>query len=250
MRLAGRIALVTGASRGLGRAVARAFAQEGAHVIATARTTGGLEELDDDIQALGGKATLLRLDLAKGDEIDRLGPSLFERWGRLDILVCNAAQIGPRTPLAHVTTEAWAQILAVNLTANWRLLRTLDPLLQRSPAGRVIAVTAAEAPDGRAYLGPYAVSKAGLEALVLTYATEVANTAIRVNLVDPGRLRTRLRAAVFPGEPPETLPTPGDLAPLFVPLAAPDCVSHGARILLAQTPGGPSQVGPPLEGMK
>jgi NAD(P)-dependent dehydrogenase (short-subunit alcohol dehydrogenase family) len=232
-RLAGRLALVTGASRGIGRAVALEFAREGAHVVLLARTVGALEEVDDEIRGQGGTATLVQLDLRKGDKIDALGPTLFQRWGRLDILVGNAGLLGPLSPLPHVTTDAWNDVMAVNVTANWRLIRTCDPLLRRAEAGRVIFVTSGAADGRHAYWGPYAVSKAGLEALARTYAQEVANSAVRVNLINPGPTRTAMRAKAFPGERPETLPTPEDVAPLFVELAAESFTKNGQIVNFA-----------------
>ena len=226
-RLAGRIALVTGASRGIGRAAALALAREGAHVVILARTVGALEELDDEVRALGSTATLVELDLAKGDRIDALGPSLYQRWDRLDILVGNAGVLGPLSPLAHVATDAWASVLDINLTANWRLIRTCDPLLRRSDAGRAIFVGSAAAAEPNAYWGPYAASKAALQALVKSYAGEVENTPVRVNLLYPGPVRTAMRAKAFPGEDPATLPTPEDVAPMFVDLALPGVTANG-----------------------
>lgn len=226
-RLKDRIALVTGASRGIGRAVALAFAREGAHVIITSRVTGALEELDDEIRSKGGAATLLQLDLRKGDKVDQLGPTIFQRWGRLDILVGNAGMLGPLSPLAHVTEAAWNAVIETNLTANWRLIRTLDPLLQRSDAGRAVFVTSGASTGKNAYWGPYAVSKAGLEALVKTYAQEIETTRVRVNLINPGPVRTQMRAKAFPGENPETLPSPDELTPMFVELVAPQCAFNG-----------------------
>jgi len=222
-----RLALVTGASRGIGRAVALALAQQGAHVIATARTVGGLEELDDEIRAKGGKATLLELDLRQGEKVDQLGPALYQRWGHLDILVGNAGILGPLSPLHHVTEEAWNAVIDINLLANWRLIRTLDPLLKRSAAGRAVFMTSGEATGKHAYWGPYAVSKAGLEALVKTYAHEVADTAVRINLVNPGAVATQMRAKAFPGEDPKTLPAPEEVVPLVLELLAPECTLNG-----------------------
>ncbi len=222
-----RLALVTGASRGIGRAVALALAQKGAHVVIVARTVGGLEELDDEIRAQGGKATLLQLDLRNGDKIDQLGPTLYQRWGKLDILIGCAGILGPLSPLPHVTEEAWNAVIDINLSANWRLIRTLDPLLKRSEAGRAVFATSGAASGKYAYWGPYAVSKAGLETLVKTYAHEIANTAIRANLINPGGVRTQMRAKAFPGEDPKTLPTPEDVAPLFLELVSTECTMNG-----------------------
>ena len=230
-RLAGRIALVAGASRGIGRAVAVALAREGAHVVAVARTQGGLEDLDDAIKAEGGTATLAPLDLLDFAGIDRLGAALFERHRRLDILVGAAAELGPLSPLAHVKPEAWERTLALDLTANFRLLRSFDPLLRAAPAARAVFATGG-VPEGlnAAYWGVYAAAKAGLEAMVRAYAAEVSNTPMRVNLVDPGPVRTALRARAFPGEDAARLSAPGDVAPLFVELALPDCTRHGEII--------------------
>jgi NAD(P)-dependent dehydrogenase (short-subunit alcohol dehydrogenase family) len=226
-RLAGRLALVTGATRGIGRAVALAYVKEGAHVILVGRTTGALEEVDDEIRAMGGSATLLTLDLKRLDKIDALGPTVYQRWQKLDILVGNAGILGPLSPLGHVTAEAWDEVLAINLTANWRLIRTLDPLLRMSNAGRAIFVSSGAATRPRAYWGPYAVSKAGLEALVRTYADEVANTPVRANMINPGPTRTRMRAQAFPGEDPASLPAPEDITATFVRLAEPSCTDNG-----------------------
>jgi NAD(P)-dependent dehydrogenase (short-subunit alcohol dehydrogenase family) len=226
-RLAGRIALVTGASRGIGRAVVMALSDAGAHVILVARTTGALEEVDDEVRARGGSATLVQLDLRKPDRVDALGPSIFERWGKLDIVAANAGILGPLSPLAHVTNDAWAGVMEINLNANWRLIRTLDPLLRRSDAGRAIFVSSGAASAKNAYWGPYAVSKAGLEALVKTYAHEIEATAIRANIINPGPIRTAMRAKAFPGEDPETLATPEQIAPLFVELADPALAANG-----------------------
>jgi NAD(P)-dependent dehydrogenase (short-subunit alcohol dehydrogenase family) len=226
-RLAGRIALITGASRGIGRAAALALAREGAHVVILARTVGALEELDDEIREAGSTATLVELDLTKGDKVDALGPSLYHRWDKLDILIGNAGVLGPVSPLAHVTTDAWMNVLDVNLTANWRLIRTCDPLLRRSDAGRAIFVGSGVSAEPRASRGPYATSKAGLEALVKTYAQEIQNTPVRVNMINPGPIRTSMRAKAFPGEDPMTLPAPEDVAPMFVELSLPELTANG-----------------------
>ena len=226
-RLKDRIALITGASRGIGRAVALSFAQEGAHVLLLARSRKPLEELDDRIRTGGGKATLIPLDLADGRAIDAIGPSLFERFGRLDVLVGNAAILGRLSPLPHIPAEHWDRSLAINVTANWRLIRTLDPLLRRSESGRVIFVTSGVARSARAYWAPYSVSKAALEALAKTYANETSDSPIKVNLVDPGATATRMRAEAYPGEDQATLRTPEDVAERFVALAMPDWTETG-----------------------
>jgi len=226
-----KVALVTGASRGIGRAIASALAQQGAHVIATARTKGALEEFDDEMKALGARISLLRLDLKDGAQIDTLGPTLYQRWRRLDIFVGSAGVLGPLTPLGHVSEKDWSETLAVNLNANWRLLRTLDPILRLSTAGRVLFVTSGAAQRCRAYWGPYSVSKAGLEALAKTYAHEVQSTPVRVNLLDPGRVRTRMRRLAYPGEDENTLPPPEALVPLALSLLTEETASSGEVFL-------------------
>ncbi|HWB44003.1 MAG TPA: SDR family NAD(P)-dependent oxidoreductase [Hyphomicrobiaceae bacterium] len=226
-RLAGRLALVTGATRGIGRAVALAYAKEGAHLILVGRTAGALEEVDDEIRSLGGNATLLTLDLKQHDKIDALGPTIYQRWNKLDILVGNAGVLGPLSPLGHITAEAWNEVMEVNITANWRLIRTLDPLLRRSDAGRAIFVTSGVASNPRAYWGPYAVSKAALEALARIYAQEMENTPVRVNLINPGPTHTAMRSKAFPGEKPETLKRPEDHVETFIALAEPGCRENG-----------------------
>ncbi|HEV7463440.1 MAG TPA: SDR family NAD(P)-dependent oxidoreductase [Methyloceanibacter sp.] len=226
-RLKDRIALITGASRGIGRAVALAFAREEAHVLLVARARKALEEVDDRVRAEGGKATLVPLDLADGKAIDALGPSLYERFGRLDVLVGNAAILGRLSPLTHVPAEHWERTFAVNVTANWRLIRTLDPLLRRSESGRVIFVTSGVARSARAYWAPYSVSKAALEALARTYANETSDSAIKVNLIDPGATATRMRAEAYPGEDQATLRTPEEVAERFVALAMADWMETG-----------------------
>jgi len=228
--LAGCIALVTGASRGIGAAVARRFAAEGAHVILIARTVGGLEETDDAIRAAGGAATLVPLDLAAPGGIEELGAAVASRFGRLDILIGNAALLGTLGPAAHMDVAVWEKVMAVNLTANWRLLRSFDPLLRESDAPRAIFVTSGVTQGVFPYWSAYAASKAGLEILVKTYAGEVARSNIRVNLLDPGVVRTKLRAEAFPGEDPQTLPPPDSVAEKFVELALPSCRRHGERV--------------------
>ena len=231
-RLAGKVALITGASRGIGAAVAERFASEGAHVVLVARTVGGLEERDDAIRAAtgraaGGSATLVPLDLRDFIKIDELAAALYQRYGRLDILVGNAARFGTFTPLQHVTPQEWGEILDLDLTANWRLIRAMDPLLRMAPSGRAIFVTSRLARDAPPYYGVYAIAKAGLETMVRIYAGEVARTAVRVNLIDPGVVRTRLRAAIFPGEDPAGLPAPESVTAAFVELAVPECTRNG-----------------------
>ena len=232
-RLAGKVALITGASRGLGAAVALRLAGEGAHVVLAARTVGGLEEVDDAIRAAGGTATLVPLDLRQPAKIDELGAALLDRYGRLDILVGNAGAFGIFSPLGHIPPEIWAEVMDVNLNANWRLIRAMGPLLRTAPAGRAIFVTSGIGRDTLAYWGPYAVSKSGLEMLVSIYAAEISKTRVRVNLVDPGPLRTRLRARAFPGEDPNTLPPPESVADLFVDLASPECTRNGELVAAA-----------------
>jgi NAD(P)-dependent dehydrogenase (short-subunit alcohol dehydrogenase family) len=229
-RLAGRVALITGASRGIGAAVARRFAAEGARLVLVARTTGGLEEVDDAVRSVGGEAALAPFDLTDFAAIDRLGQVLFERHGRLDILVANAGLLGTLTPVAHIRPEEWDRVLAVNLTANWRLIRSLDPLLRAAPAGRAIFVTSNAARAPRAYWGAYAVTKAALEMLAGTYAAEVAQTNLRVNLIDPGRVRTAMRAKAYPGEKPEAVPHPDSITDWFVELAEDACRRHGETV--------------------
>jgi NAD(P)-dependent dehydrogenase (short-subunit alcohol dehydrogenase family) len=227
MRLRGRVALVTGASRGLGRAVAKRYAAEGAHVLALARSLDLLESLDDEIRAEGGEATLIPLDLAQGTAIDALAKPLLDRFGRLDILLANAAILGLLTPLAHYPPELWRNVMAINVDANWRLIRALDPLLRASPAGRALFVTSGVTRRPAPYWGAYAVAKAALEAMVLMYAAEVANSNLKVNLVNPGPTRTAMRAEAFPGEDPLTLTPPEALADALVALAEPGFKLHG-----------------------
>src|SRR5882672_11561364 len=222
-----RTALVTGASRGIGYATALALARAGAHVVAVARTVGGLEELDDAIRGLGGSATLVPLDLKDHEGIVRLGAALTERYRRLDILIGNAGVLGPLSPLGHVEPKAWDEVIAVNVTANWQLIRCMDPLLQKADAGRVVLISSGVGMSPRAYWGPYAVSKAALDALAYTYAAETVTTNIRVNLLNPGPTRTRMRAAALPGEDPMTLKTPDVVGAKVVELCLPTFQATG-----------------------
>ncbi|MCC7276416.1 MAG: SDR family NAD(P)-dependent oxidoreductase [Alphaproteobacteria bacterium] len=231
-RLAGRVAVVTGASRGLGAAVARRLGAEGAHVVLVARTVGGLEETDDAVRAAGGSATLVPLDLKEGERIDQLGAALYERFGKLDILVSAAAALGTLTPVGHIRPEHWNDTIAVNLTASWRLIRSLDPLLRMADAGRAVFVTCAEASGTEAYWAGYAVSKGALETLVRLYAAELGTTRVKANLVDPGIMRTGLRAAAFPGEDPAGVPDPDTAAARILPYLLPECAVSGTRATL------------------
>jgi len=217
------IALVTGASRGIGRAAAIALAQAGAHVVAVARTQGGLEELDDEIRTLTGQsATLVPMDIAEGDGIDQLGLAIHERFGRLDVLVHAAAMLGPMTPVFHVDPKQWDRTVAVNLTASYRLIRSMEPLLRKSERPRAIFLTSGRATRPKAFWGPYGVTKAGLEHLVRTWADELEQTKIRAVLLDPSIMRTRMRAEAMPGEDPTELPDPSEIGPLVVELAQAD----------------------------
>jgi NAD(P)-dependent dehydrogenase (short-subunit alcohol dehydrogenase family) len=234
-RLAGKVALITGASRGIGAAVASHFAGEGAHVVLAARTVGGLEEVDDAIRARGGSATLVPLDLRNFGKIDELAAALHERYRRLDILVGNAGELGMFSPLAHIPPGMWAEIMDLNLTANWRLIRAMDPLLRAADAGRAIFVTSRAAHELYAYWGPYAVSKAGLEMLVRIYAAEIANTGVRANLIDPGIVRTRLRTRSFPGEDPNLLALPETVAGTFLDLAVSECARNGELVEVSRS---------------
>lgn len=229
-KLTGAVALVTGASRGIGAATAVELARLGAHVVITARTQGGLEETDDAVRAVGGSATLLPLDLADGEQIDAIGPSIFQRFGRLDVLVHAAGALGRLTPVSHILPNDWHAALAANLTAAWRLIRTCDPLLRKAEAGRAVFVTDERARAPKAYWGSYGATKAGMEHLVLTWADEVRITPLRVNLFDPGPTATRLRAHAMPGEDPATLPKPADVAPKLAALCLPSEGRHGVLV--------------------
>lgn len=227
-RLKDRIALITGASRGIGRATAKRLAAEGAHVLLLGRKQKPLEAVDDDIKAAGGQASLIPLDLLNGEKIDAIGPSLYDRFGRLDIFVGNAAILGGLRPLTHIPAKTWDQVLATNVTANWRLIRTLDPLLRRSDAGRVVFLTSSRvAEHGRAYWAPYSVSKAALETLAKTYANETADRSVKVNVVDPGATATAMRAEAYPGEDQSTIKTPDEVAETILELCLPSHTESG-----------------------
>jgi NAD(P)-dependent dehydrogenase (short-subunit alcohol dehydrogenase family) len=241
--LSGKIALVTGASRGIGYATGIALAKAGAHVVAVARTVGGLEELDDAVKAEGGSTTLVPLDLTDTDGIARLALALNERYQRLDVLVGNGGILGPVSPLGHVEPKAWDEVMAINVTANFHLIRTMDPLLRASDAGRAVFLTSNSATSNRAYRGPYSISKAALNALARTYAAETVTTNVRVNLLNPGPTRTRMRAALMPGEDPMTLKTADSVTEQIVAMCLPDFQETGklydcdqGRLLTMQEP--------------
>jgi NAD(P)-dependent dehydrogenase (short-subunit alcohol dehydrogenase family) len=225
--LADKVVLITGASRGIGYAAGIEAAKRGAHVIAVARTVGGLEELDDAIQAMGGSTTLVPLDLRDGEAIDRLGAAIFERWGHLDGLVANAGQLGVLSPVAHIKPDDFDKVLAVNVTANYRLVRSLDMLLRQSEAGRAVFVSSDSGRSARPFWGLYAASKAALDALVKSYAGEIATTRARANVFYPGTVRTAMRAKAMPGEDPNTLPTPAEVAPKLIDMLSPSFTENG-----------------------
>jgi NAD(P)-dependent dehydrogenase (short-subunit alcohol dehydrogenase family) len=241
--LSNRVAVVTGASRGIGRAAALAFAEAGAHVIALARTQGALESLDDEIRARGSSATLVPVNMKDFEAFDRLGAAIHERWGKLDILLGNAGILGELAPITHIDQPVWDEVMAINVTANYRLIRALDPLLRASDAGRAIFVSSGAAHKATAYWGPYGISKAALEVLVRTYAAETLTTPLKVMLLNPGPLRTNMRRAAMPGEDPTTLKTPDDLAPHILTLALPSWAETGkiwdfpqGKVLTPQVP--------------
>jgi NAD(P)-dependent dehydrogenase (short-subunit alcohol dehydrogenase family) len=225
--LTGRIALVTGASRGIGYQLARQMAAAGAHVVAVARTVGGLEELDDEIRAAGGEATLVPLDLADMAGIDRLGGALFERWGKLDIMVANAGILGVISPIGHIEAKTFEKVMAINVTATWRLIRSMEPLLKKSDAGRAILLSSGVAHTARAFWSAYAASKSAVETMARCWAEETKNTPLRVNSVTPGPTRTAMRAQAMPGEDPDTLPSPSEVAARILPLASPALTETG-----------------------
>ncbi|MBZ9840777.1 SDR family NAD(P)-dependent oxidoreductase [Mesorhizobium sp. CA5] len=226
--VSGRVAVVTGASRGIGYFIARELAAAGAHVIAVARTVGGLEELDDQIKADGrGQATLVPLDLADMAGIDRLGGAIHERWGKLDVLVANAGVLGVISPIGHVEAKTFEKVMTINVTATWRLIRSVDPLLRLSDAGRAIILSSNAAHSARAFWAPYAASKAAVETMMRSWAHEAESLPLRVNAADPGATRTAMRAQAMPGEDPETLPHPSEIARRIVPLASPELKETG-----------------------
>ena len=236
--LSGRLILITGATRGLGRAVAIAAAAAGAEIIITGRTIGALEEVDDEIKASGSSATIVELDMKDTAAMPRLAAAIAERWGRLDGFVANAAMLAALTPIGHLTPEAWDESVAVNLTGQWHMIRAFDPLLRAAPAGRAVLVTSGAAVGSRPFWGPYAATKAGLEALGRSWAGESEQTNLRINMINPGGTATKMRASAFPGEDPATLPQPEDIAPAFLMLLADDCPHHGelleARKMVSQ----------------
>jgi NAD(P)-dependent dehydrogenase (short-subunit alcohol dehydrogenase family) len=226
--LAGKVALVTGASRGLGRAIALHLAKQGAHIIATARTQGGLEELDDEIKAAGSSATLVPMNITDYPAIDRLGQAIFDRWKKLDILIGNAGILGKLTPVPHIDPKTWDEAFSVNVTANYRLLRSLDPLLRLAPHGRAIFITSGQAHKCLPYWGTYSITKAALEAMVKTYAAEMTTTTVRANLFSPGPTRTNMRSLAMPGEDPMSIPSAEEVAAQIVPLCSDEFVENGA----------------------
>ncbi len=228
--LEGLVALVTGASRGIGAAVAIELARRGAHVVITARTQGGLEATDDAIRATGGKATLVPMDLLDGEQLDAIGPSLHARFGRLDILISNAGALGTLTPVPHILPKDWAMVLGVNVTANWHLIRSAGPLLQAAPAGRAVFVTTGRVQRPKAYWGAYGATKAAMEHLAITWADETRTSRMRVNLFDPGIVRTAMRAQAMPGEDPNSVPPPSHVAPQIVDLCEGSEARHGEII--------------------
>jgi NAD(P)-dependent dehydrogenase (short-subunit alcohol dehydrogenase family) len=232
--LKGKIALVTGASRGIGYFMALELAKAGAHVIACARTVGGLEDLDDAIKAEGGSATLVPFDLADMEAIDRLGASIYERWGRLDILVANAGVLGVISPIGHIEAKVFEKVMTVNVTATWRLIRSVEPLLMRSEAGRAVILSSAAAHRCRPFWGAYSASKAAVEALARTWAGETQSTALRITSIDPGATRTAMRAQAMPGEDPDTLPHPRDVAQAILPFVGSDVTATGKLFVVRE----------------
>ncbi|ARM11696.1 MULTISPECIES: SDR family NAD(P)-dependent oxidoreductase [Rhizobium] len=234
INLEGKIALVTGASRGIGYFTALELAKAGAHVIACARTVGGLEDLDDAIKAVGGSATLVPFDLADMNAIDALGGSIFERWGKLDILVANAGVLGVISPIGHIEAKVFEKVMTINVTATWRLIRSVDPLLARSDAGRAVILSSGAAHKCRPFWSAYSASKAAVEALARTWAGETQSTPLRITSVDPGATRTAMRAKAVPGEDPQTLPHPSEVAKAILPLLGPGVTETGKLFIVRE----------------
>ncbi|MDO6963647.1 SDR family NAD(P)-dependent oxidoreductase [Rhizobium alvei] len=234
INLSGRIALVTGASRGIGYFTAIELAKAGAHVVACARTVGGLEELDDAIKAVGGSATLVPFDLADMGAIDGLGGAIHERWGKLDILVANAGILGVISPVGHIEAKVFEKVMNINVTATWRLIRSVDPLMQKSDQGRALILSSAAAHRCRPFWGAYSASKAAVEALARTWAAETERLPLRILSVDPGATRTAMRAQAFPGEDPATLPHPSEVAADLMPLVAPEMTETGKLYIVRE----------------
>lgn len=226
------IALVTGASRGIGAEIALALAGQGIHVVAAARTQGGLEELDDRIQKAGGSCTILPVDLSKLDAVDQIGPTLAERFGRLDVLVANAAMLGPLSPVHHIRPKEWEQVMALNFMSNIRLVRSVDPLLRSAPAGRAVFITTALVQKPLAYWGPYCASKAALQAFTQSYAAETLETPLKINAIHPGVVDTAMLKGAFPGGFPGETKTPAQAAADILPYCLPACTAHGQIVLL------------------
>ncbi|MCA1403293.1 SDR family NAD(P)-dependent oxidoreductase [Ensifer sp. IC3342] len=229
-----RVALVTGASRGIGYFTALELAKAGAHVIACARTVGGLEELDDAIKAVGGSATLVPFDLADMAAIDKLGGAIHERWGKLDILVANAGVLGTISPIGHVEAKVFEKVMTINVTATWRLIRSVEPLLVKSDAGRALVISSGAAHKCRPFWGPYSASKAAVEALARTWAHETQRLPLRILSVDPGPTRTAMRAQAMPGEDPMTVPHPSEVAAALMPLVGPEQTETGKLFIVRE----------------
>lgn len=235
--LEGKLVLITGASRGIGRAVAIAAAHAGGEIIITGRTIGALEEVDDEIKAAGGKATIVEMDMKDYAAMPRLAAAIQGRWGRLDGLVANAGMLPALTPVSHVQPDHWDESIAVNLTGQWHLIRSMDALLRAAPAGRAVLVSSGAAVGSRPFWAPYAAAKAGLEALGRSWAGESEHTNLRINIVNPGGTATKMRASAFPGEDQKTLPQPEDIAPAFIKLLSPACEHHGELLNVRQMLG-------------
>ena len=236
-RLENKVILVTGASRGIGRAVAIAAGSQGAEVILTGRTTGALEEVDDQIHALGGKSVIVELDQTDLPAIPRLASAIASRWQRLDGFVANAGQLGQLSPITHSDEDVFDRTIQVNLTSIFHMIRSFDGLLRASEAGRAVLVSSGAAVGHRPFWGAYAISKAGMEAMGRSWAAESEQTNMKINILDPGGTRTAMRAAAYPGEKPESVPSPDEIAPAFIELLSPECAYHGERLLAREMLG-------------